>query len=150
MKVADVMSYRAHTISAFETVQHAAQVMRANVIGCLPVVDGGRLVGMLTDRDLVVRGLARGEPPWELRVREVMTPDPLVCTPEEPIERAVARMIDGRVRRLVVVDGHGVAGVLSLDDLVLRHETMGLALRLLAHNALLRGELDGTFAEVPT
>jgi CBS domain-containing protein len=148
MKVADVMCYRPYTIGALETIQRAAQLMRANVVGILPVVERGRLVGVVTDRDVVVRGVAHGEPPWELRVGEVMTLDPAVCAPDEPLERAVERMIARRVRRLVVLDGAGVAGVLSLDDLTLGEETQPLALRLLGKLASLRGELDGTLAEL--
>jgi CBS domain-containing protein len=141
------MSYRPATIGEFETVPNAAELMRANVIGTLPVVEHGRLLGIVTDRDLVVRAMARGESPWDLRVRDVMTPAPAVCTPEEPIARVVERMIARRVRRLIVVDEGAVAGLLSVDDLVLRDETQSLALRLMAHLAVIRGELDSPFAE---
>jgi CBS domain-containing protein len=148
MKVADVMSYRPCIIGEFETVQRAAQMMRANVVGALPVVERGRLVGIVTDRDLVTRGMARGEVPWDLRVREVMTPNPALCTPEEPLERVVERMIARSIRRILVIDKGGVAGVLSLEDLAVRAEAQPLALRLLAHLATIRGELDGAVAEV--
>jgi CBS domain-containing protein len=149
MNVSDIMTYRPYTVGAEATAQYAAQQMRANVVGVLPVVEDGRIVGVVTDRDLVVRSVARGEVPWEVRVRDVMTPGPAVCAPEEPLSRVVDRMIARRVRRIVVIDAAGVAGVLSLDDLALYVETQPLALRLLAHLAAVRGGLDGGAPRLP-
>jgi CBS domain-containing protein len=141
------MSYRPIAIGAFESVQSAAQLMRAQVIGILPVVERGRLVGVVTDRDLVVRCLALGARPWDTYVREVMTDDPATCRPEEPVAVAIERMIGARVRRLIVVEGTDVVGLLTTDDLVLVDETRSLALRALQHLAALRGEIDGMFTE---
>ncbi len=146
MKVAEVMSYRPVTISAFDTVQAAAQLMRAHVIGVLPVLEQGELVGVVTDRDLVVRCIALGEGPGT-SVREVMTEEPATCRPEDPLAAAIERMIAARVRRLIVIDDAGVAGMLSIDDLVLVDEARPMAFRVLQQVAAVRGELDGTLAE---
>ena len=149
MKVADVMSYQPVVVDAFETVQSAAQHMRAHVVGALPVVDKGQLVGIVTDRDLALRVVAPGERPWETYVREVMSRAPMTCRAEEELDVAVGRMLERRVRRLVVVDeGNAVRGVLSVDDLVFIDETRRMALEVLKRIAAMRGELDGTFTEL--
>lgn len=149
MNVSDVMSYQPVVVDAYESTQSAAQHMRAHVVGALPVVDQGHLVGIVTDRDLALRVVAPGERPWETAVREVMTRAPLTCRADEPLETAVARMLARRVRRLVVVDeNNAVRGLLSVDDLVLAPETRAMALAVLERIATLRGELDGTFAEL--
>ena len=144
MRVADVMSHRPLMIDAFDTVEVAAQLMRAQVIGTLPVVEQGELVGVVTDRDLVLRCMAPGEKPWETFVREVMTPNPATCRAEEPLLDAIERMIARRVRRLIVVDDEGVAGILSVDDLVLSHDTQPMVFMVLEKAAQMHGgELEG-------
>jgi CBS domain-containing protein len=141
------MSHQPIVVDAFDTVQEAAQRMRANVIGALPVVEGGELVGIVTDRDLAMRVVAPAEPPWETYVREVMTRKPAICRRDEPLEAAIERMVSARVRRLIVVDEDGaVAGMVSVDDLVVIEQTCAMALRVLRQLAAMRGELDGTFA----
>ena len=149
MKVADVMSYQPVTADADESAQSAAQHMRAHVVDALPIVEDGRLVGILTDRDLALRVVAPGERPWEARVRDVMTPRPITCRPDEPLGAAVERMLDRRVRRLIVVGDAGeVRGLVSVDDLLFLEETRPLALQVLKEVAALRGELDGTLSEL--
>ncbi|HEX8954068.1 MAG TPA: CBS domain-containing protein, partial [Polyangia bacterium] len=104
--------------------------------------------GIVTDRDLALRVVAPGEWPWETYVREVMTRAPATCRAEEPLGAAIERMLQRRVRRLVVVDEtDAVRGVLSVDDLLFIEETRPLALQLLRQIATLRGELDGTLEE---
>jgi CBS domain-containing protein len=149
MTVADVMSYQPVTVGELQTVQEAARLMRAHVVGALPVLSDPGLVGIVTDRDLAVRVVAAGARPWETRVREVMTRAPATCRREEALEAAVERMAARRIRRLVVVDASGAAaGMLSVDDLVLMEQTRQMALRILQQIATVRGDLDGTFADV--
>ena len=149
MIVADVMSYSPAVIEAFDTVEAAAQLMRARIIGALPVVEHDKLVGIVTDRDLVLRAIAVGERPWDALVRMVMTPKPATCKPDEPVEIAIERMIGHCVRRLIVVDGESVAGMLSIDDLMQTPAAQPLAIKVLRRIAQIRGiELDGTFEAV--
>jgi CBS domain-containing protein len=149
MNVADVMCQLPVVIDAFENLEVAAQVMRARVIGALPVVEHEKLVGIITDRDLVLRAVAAGDKPWETYVREVMTPHPATCRPDETVGNAAERMIGRCVRRLVVVEGDRVVGMLSVDDLALSPATRALAIQVLQRLALVRGiELDGTFQAV--
>jgi CBS domain-containing protein len=145
MKVSEVMSFGARVIDLRETVQRAAEMMRAAVVGLLPVVDDGELVGVITDRDLVVRSMARDARASKTRVREVMTEEPVTCAPEDPVSEAVEKMIQHDLRRLIVVDGLTVAGILSVDDLALVDETREAAGRVLRALTARRGsEMDGT------
>ncbi len=149
MKVSDVMSYLPVFVDAFDTVQVAAQRMRVHVVGALPVLDQGELVGMVTDRDLAIRVVAAGDRPAETYVHQVMTPDPVTCRADEPLEVAIERMARRCVRRIVVVGvGDDVRGIISVDDLVLADETQPLATRLLRELASARSDLDGTFEEL--
>lgn len=149
MKVAEAMSYRPIVIDAYETVQTAAQQMRAHVVGALPVLERGKLVGIVTDRDIVLRAVAPGERPSETYVREVMTEHPLTCRPSDPLAVAVGNMMSRNVRRTVVLADDGtVLGVVSVDDLLLIPEMRPLALELLARIAARRGELDGVIDDV--
>ena len=108
------------TVRPEETVHEAAKLMAHHEVGTLVVVDGTRPVGMLTDRDLVIRVMAKEPLSRHVLVRDVMTPEP-VCIPEHmPLAEAVVRMRGHQVRRLVVVnDAQAVVGIVSLDDVLL-------------------------------
>jgi len=107
------------TVHPEETVHEAAKRMAHHEVGTLVVVEGHRPVGMLTDRDLVIRVMAKEPPPLHGLVRDVMTPDP-VCIPEHmPLAEALVRMRVQQVRRLVVVNAaKEVVGLVSLDDML--------------------------------
>lgn len=116
--VADAMRREIVTIDAGAAVSIAAQRMREHEVGCLPVLEGGRPVGMLTDRDLVVRGLALCADLSRRRVGEVMSTGPLAVAPDRPIEEAWRLMAESGVQRLMVVDDAFVlAGLVSWHDL---------------------------------
>jgi CBS domain-containing protein len=120
MRVRECMSHRIESVDANDTVQAAAERMRALDVGSLPVFALGRLIGMITDRDLVVRALARGCGP-STPVRGVMTPDVVTCLADDDVAEAAATMARHAVRRLVVLDrGLQAVGMLSVDDLALQ------------------------------
>jgi CBS domain-containing protein len=102
------------------TAQDAATLMRDNDCGSIPVVDPGSkktLVGTVTDRDLAVRGLAEGKGPDTL-VRELMTPSPVTCGPEDEVEIVREVMVARLVRRVPVVDEHGgLVGIVAQADI---------------------------------
>lgn len=147
MNVSDVMS-EACEIDAQETVYRAARLMRDRGVGALVVVERERLVGIVTDRDLVMRAVARGEPPWELPIRRAMTPAPATCRPGDPLTVAAALMLDRQLRRLVVVDDGGlVVGLLALEDLARHTDAHATALRLLACPSSAHGDPDGMYPD---
>lgn len=103
-----------------ETVQAAARRMLERKVGTLVILDQAkRPVGLLTDRDLVLRVLAQGQDPRQTSVGEVMTKEPKTVTEGTPIEQALALMRSGAFRRLPVVGGDGtLVGLVSLDDIL--------------------------------
>jgi CBS domain-containing protein len=118
MRIGELMTKNLETIEAGEPVRVAALRMRTCNIGSLPVVEGGQLVGMLTDRDITVRSAALGQDPNTTLVREVMTSVVITCEARETLEVAEQLMEEKMVRRLVVVDEERTpVGILSLDDL---------------------------------
>ncbi len=125
MRVKEVMTRRAETIDPDETLQEAARRMRDVGIGALVVCAGEELVGVITDRDIVVRSTAAGADPAWFTVRSAMTPQVMTCSDEDDLEAAARTMERSAVRRLVVVDADGrVAGMLSVDDLVVYSRTV--------------------------
>ena len=119
MRVKDCMSHRLEGIDGGDSVRTAAERMSTLAVGSLPVFESGRAVGMVTDRDLVVRVLARGLD-GATPVRAVMTHGIVVCFADEDIGAAASTMARERVRRLIVVDRElQPIGMLSVDDLAL-------------------------------
>ena len=117
MKVSDVMTSDVQTVRPDESAQQAASFMLSADAGSIPVVDGERLVGMITDRDIAVRGVAKGYGPDAL-VRELMTDDLVVVRTDDDVQHAASRMSEAQVRRLPVIDeNERLCGIVSLGDL---------------------------------
>lgn len=124
MKVSDVMTHGAHLASPDQTLAEVAKTMAAEDLGFLPVGDGDQLVGMVTDRDIVVRAVAQGRDPNAAKVSDVMTRDVRYCFADEDLDHVVQNMGDIQVRRLPVVDrDKRLVGVVSLADSALAHDT---------------------------
>ena len=98
------------------TVRAAAQLMAKEKIGALPVVKDGRLAGIFTERDALVRVLARGLDPDATSVAEVMTADPVTIDARRPLKHALQMMVDGNFRHVPVVEGGSVVGMVSARD----------------------------------
>lgn len=122
MLVRDVMSRKVDFLNRTDTVQEAAQKMRTDNVGALPVFDGNFAVGMLTDRDITLRSVAQGINPAKTKVFEIMTPEVFFCRDSDTLRSAADIMEEKLVRRLLVrnADDH-VIGVLSLADLAKSH-----------------------------
>lgn len=117
MKVRRLMTRAVESLSPESSLSQAAELMGAADVGFVPVLDGGSLVGVVTDRDLVLRGLGEGRGPDEA-VGGVMSRDVLFCSPDDEAEEAAALMAANQVRRLPVLDDETrLVGVLSLADL---------------------------------
>ena len=123
MKVSEVMTTEVETISADQTAREAASFMLRADAGSIPVCDGDRVIGMITDRDIAVRGVAEGRGP-DTPVSELMS-DGVICAREDDDIQAVAkRMSDEQIRRLPVLDAEErLIGIVSLGDLA--RETRG-------------------------
>jgi len=118
MEIKELMTRDPEWIGSDSPIALAARQMRNRGIGYLPVCDSGRLLGVLTDRDIVVRVVAENLDPAKTAVRAVMTADPVWCYDYEKLEEVVQLMEGWRIRRLPVLDGeHRLVGVLSVDDI---------------------------------
>lgn len=117
MKVADLSARPAVTISPDATVAQAATLMSRAGVGCLVVVDRDQLVGIVTDRDLVVRVLGTGVSP-DVRIDSVMSTNVVAIDRHADIRDAISSFHHHAVRRMPVVDGDQVVGLVSLDDLI--------------------------------
>ena len=121
MKLKELMTRNAVAVTTETTEQEAAEKMRSLDIGALPVCEGGVLVGMLTDRDLAVRGVAQGHDPRTTPVNEVMSTDLVVCYEDQDATEAEKLMQERKVRRVVILDREQkMAGIVTLGDLALK------------------------------
>ena len=120
MEVHRYMTRDVQAVEPSDTVVEAARLMAERDVGALPVVERGRAVGIITDRDIAVRGVARGRAQADTRVDEIMTPDPVSVSELETVEAAIELMERERIRRVVVTGDGYVKGIISLADLA-RH-----------------------------
>ena len=117
MKVRDVMTRNVETVRPDQPVQEAASFMLSADAGSIPVTEGERLIGMITDRDIAVRGIAKGYGP-DTPVRDLMTNDIVSVRIDEDCEEVANKMSEAQVRRLPVVDEQErLCGIVSLGDL---------------------------------
>jgi CBS domain-containing protein len=118
MRISEIMTRDVETIAPDASLQQAAAVMEALGVGSLPVCDGRRLVGAITDRDIVVRGVAAGLSPVDGQVSDCMTADIVYAFCDEEAGEVLERMKALQVRRITIVDRDKVlAGIVSLGDI---------------------------------
>ena len=124
MKLRDIMSSQVVRIHPQESVAVAARTLAQHNIGALPVCgNDGRVMGVVTDRDLVIRCLAAGQSPEKTQVQQVMTSAVVSAAPEMETSAAAHLMGQRQIRRLPVVEDGKLCGMVSLGDLAAREET---------------------------
>ncbi|ASK35934.1 CBS domain-containing protein [Alloalcanivorax mobilis] len=119
MKVQDVMTPSPHYLEADSSIEQAAKLMREHHVGVVPVGENDRLIGMVTDRDLVLRALSEGKGP-DTPVKDCMTGMVLYCYSTDDVADVAANMQEQQVQRLIVLDkpdSKSMAGVISLSDI---------------------------------
>lgn len=118
MKVTECMSRNVDVVTPDQPIQKAARLMLDDDAGIMPVCDGERLVGMITDRDIAVRAIAEGRGP-DTPVREVMTEDMLFCWDDQEVEDIALQMSDEQVRRFPIISRQDkrLVGIISLGDI---------------------------------
>jgi CBS domain-containing protein len=115
--VRDAMTSNPQTVSSDSTVADAARLMRDEDVGSLPIVEGDRLVGTVTDRDITIRVVAEGRDPQSTRVQEVASRDLVTIDPQQDLDEALRLMARHQVRRLPVVEEDGrLIGVVAQAD----------------------------------
>ncbi len=118
MQIKDVMTREVDLIGPTTTINEAARMMRDDDIGILPVAEADRLIGMITDRDIVVRAVAQGKDPGSTSVREAMSDRVLYCFEDQSTDEVAANMGEQQVRRLPVLNrDKRLVGIISLGDL---------------------------------
>jgi CBS domain-containing protein len=137
MRVRDVMTEGAECVRPSNTLQEAALRMKNLNVGALLVCDNDRLVGMITDRDIVVRAVNEGYDIQATIVQDVMTAEVLYCFEDEDVQEAAQRMSVHQVRRLVVFNQNNrLVGLVSLGDLALETRDRMLVGKTLEHVSL--------------
>ncbi|HMN44326.1 MAG TPA: CBS domain-containing protein [Povalibacter sp.] len=117
MKVKEAMTRDVRLVRPDQTIREAAHLMAELDIGCLPVEENDKMVGMITDRDIAVRAISEGRGP-QTPIRDVMSTDVKYCYDDQSVEEVTRNMADIRVRRLPVVNrSKRLVGILSLGDL---------------------------------
>lgn len=106
------------SVSPEATVFEAVEIMATKNVGALLVIQDGKLVGLISERDYTRKVMLRGKRSRETQVREIMSSDLTVVSPREPVENCLRMMTDKRVRHLPVLDGETIRGVISIGDLV--------------------------------
>lgn len=129
--VSEIMTRGVRSLSPSDSVLMAAQAMDEMNIGAVPVCDGKRLVGMVTDRDITVRGVAQGRANEDTKLKDIMSPDVKWCFEDQRIEEVLDEMASGQIRRLPVVDRERhLVGMITLGDIAAKtgHAEVGESL----------------------
>ena len=128
MNVSEVMTREPETLPPTATCGEAATLMKQEDCGSIPIVDGGRLLGIVTDRDIVIRAVAAGKDPKTTPVSAVMSADPVTVSPDSSTAEASRIMAERQIRRLPVVSEGRLAGIVVIGQLA-RHEDEGAMLK---------------------
>ena len=115
--IKDVMTSNPCSIDADKSVAYAAKMMRDEDVGLAPIVEGDKLIGMLTDRDIAIRVVAEGRNPDQVKVRDVASKQVVTIDPQQDLDEALRIMAKHQVRRLAVVEEDGkLVGVVAQAD----------------------------------
>ena len=143
MKVSDIMTREVYLLSPEQTIRDAARIMADIDAGALPVGDNDRLVGMITDRDIVVRAIARSKP-LDTRVADIMSREMLYCLDSDQVDAVSRNMGKAQVRRLPVVNrDKRLVGIVSLGDLARNDDPTSIG-RAVSHVSAPGGKHDQT------
>lgn len=123
MKVMDVMTQNVATVNRNDSVEKAAELMSEHNVGSIPICDNNKVVGVITDRDIALRSVAKGSDN-NIKVGDIMTSNPVVANKEMDIHDAARIMSERQIRRLPVEDNQNIVGIVSLGDIAIepKHE----------------------------
>jgi CBS domain-containing protein len=121
--ISEIMTRDVTTVSPQESIRRAAQLMDELNVGAIPVCDGDRLIGMVTDRDITVRATSAGETPDDTMVRDVMSVGVKTCFEDQPVDEVMEQMRGAQIRRVPVLDHdtQNLIGIVSLGDVATKH-----------------------------
>lgn len=117
MKVKDIMTKDVAFINPDSKIVEAAQMMQKHNVGSIPVCDQSGVIGIITDRDIIVRNIAHGKNPQETPVRDVMTGQVITASPDMEVDEVTGMMASKQIRRVPVVDNNMIVGMVALGDI---------------------------------
>lgn len=117
MKISEIMTKDVISLSVDDTVEHAAKLMKDHDIGSIPVNTNEKIVGIITDRDIILRSVAEGKDLKMQKVRDIMTSNPVVGDENINVDDAARIMSERQIRRLPIVNNNTLVGMVSLGDL---------------------------------
>ncbi len=117
MKVKDIMTKDVAFINPDSKVVEAAQMMQKHNVGSIPVCDQSGVIGIITDRDIIVRNIAHGKSPQDTPVRDVMTGQVVTASPDMEVDEVSGMMASKQIRRVPVVDNNMIVGMVALGDI---------------------------------
>jgi CBS domain-containing protein len=115
--IKEVMTSQVKACEPNTTVADAAKVMAKEDVGPVPIVEGGRLIGIVTDRDIVVRVVAEGRDPSSTTVGEIASRDLVTVSPDDELDAALKQLAQNQVRRIPVVEGDRLVGIVAQADI---------------------------------
>lgn len=122
MKIRDIMTTDVCFVKPEDKVIEAAKLMSREDIGSVPVCDASKVVGILTDRDIILRNVAQGKDPQITQVKEIMTSKVQTVSPDSDVEDVTDVMAENQIRRVPVVENDRLVGMVSISDVVLEEE----------------------------
>lgn len=117
MKAENIMSKEVTSVNPDDSIEKAAQLMKQHDIGSIPVCDREKVVGIVTDRDIVLKSTAAGQNSNQQKVKDVMSSNPVVGSPEMDVHEVAKIMSEKQIRRLPIVDHNNLVGVVALGDI---------------------------------
>lgn len=117
MKVRDVMTRQIETVAPSSSVEEIARLMKRNDVGSIPVCEGQKVLGIITDRDIVLKVIADGKNVSSVSAKDIMTSQVITVTSDQDVHEAARIMADNQIRRLPVLEQGRIAGIVALGDL---------------------------------
>lgn len=121
MKLQEVMTKETFSCKPDDSIQEIAKAMKEHDIGSLPIVDNDKVIGIVTDRDIVLEAIAENK--TDATAKDIMTDNPITGTPDMDIEDASITMAEYQIRRLPIVDNDQLVGYVAIGDLAVKDET---------------------------
>lgn len=122
MRISDIMTRDVECCTLLDNVYEVAVKMKELNVGAIPILDEEKLVGMITDRDIVIRGVAERHP-GSTKVEDIMSNRLITCKPDTSVREAAKLMAEHQIRRLPVVEGNRLVGIVALGDLAVGRRT---------------------------
>lgn len=117
VKIKEIMSKEVASLSSDDCIERAAQLMKQHDVGSIPVCSQEKVIGIVTDRDIALRSVAEGQNTKQQKVRDIMSSNPVVGSPDMDVHDAARIMSERQIRRLPIVENNNLVGIVALGDI---------------------------------